>query len=78
VPTVLRVDGYRFFFFLDEHLPEHIHVEKAGSYARIVLDTLEVTDSYKLSTKEINRLIKIVKSNRELIRGVWDEYFKEQ
>ena len=29
MPTVLRIDGYRFFFFSDEHTPEHIHIEKA-------------------------------------------------
>ena len=28
MPTVLRVDGFRFFFFSNEHTPEHIHIEK--------------------------------------------------
>lgn len=45
---------------------------------RIVLDTFEVTDSYKISDKEINKLIKLVKENSELLKGAWDEYFKEQ
>ncbi|MBE0499452.1 MAG: DUF4160 domain-containing protein [Campylobacterales bacterium] len=30
MPTVLRINGFRFFFFSDEHLPLHIHVEKRG------------------------------------------------
>ena len=28
MPTVLRIEGFRFFFFSDEHDPSHIHVEK--------------------------------------------------
>ena len=35
MPTILKIDGWRFFFFSDEHTPEHIHIEKADSYARI-------------------------------------------
>ncbi|PLX22253.1 hypothetical protein C0584_00020 [Candidatus Parcubacteria bacterium] len=35
LPTVLRVDGFRFFFFSDEHLPLHIHVEKGDGYMRV-------------------------------------------
>ncbi|MGD9554716.1 MAG: DUF4160 domain-containing protein [Arcobacteraceae bacterium] len=35
MPTVLRVEGFRFFFFSDEHLPLHIHVEKGDGYIRV-------------------------------------------
>ena len=77
MPTVLRIDGYRFFFFSDEHLPKHIHIEKADRYVRIEIETLEVTDSYNISHKEINKLRKLVEQNRETLRGAWDEYFKE-
>jgi len=78
MPTVLRIDGYRFFFFSDEHMPQHIHIEKADSYVRIVIDTLEVTDSYKISAKEIRKLIRLVEENREVLKGAWNEYFKEE
>ena len=27
MPTLLRIFGLRFFFYLDEHLPIHLHVE---------------------------------------------------
>jgi hypothetical protein len=43
MPTVFRKDGYRFFFFSDEHLPKHIHIEKGASYIRIELEDLQVT-----------------------------------
>ena len=76
MPTVLRIDGYRFFFFSDEHLPRHIHIEKGESYLRIELDTFKVTDRYRINNKEITRLIKLVRINRKKLKEAWDEYFE--
>ena len=78
MPTILRIEGYRFFFFSDEHLPKHIHIEKADSYVRIEIETLRVTDSYKCTSKEIKKLVGLVKEHREVLKGAWNEYFKEQ
>jgi len=77
MPTVLRIDGYRFFFFSDEHLPRHIHIEKAECYLRIDLEKMVVTDSYKLSSKEINKLLDLTHEHREALLGAWDEYFNK-
>ena len=77
MPTILKLDGYRFFFFSNEHTPEHIHIEKADTYARIELESLKVTDSYNLNSKEIKRLLKLVKENRSKLNGAWNEYFKK-
>ena len=75
MPTIFREDGYRFFFFSDEHLPKHIHIEKGDSYVRIELLTLSVTHSYRISQKEIRKLLKLVEQNRKMMIGAWDEYF---
>jgi len=77
MPTIFREDGYRFFFFSDEHLPRHIHIEKGDSYVRIELLTLSVTDSYRISQKEIKKLLNLVEQNRKMMIGAWDEYFDE-
>ena len=77
MPTVLRIDGYRFFFFSDEHSPQHIHIEKGDSYARIELETIKVTDSYNLNSKELKRLSRLVEQNSEKLRKAWNEYFKQ-
>ncbi len=76
MPTIFRKDGYRFFFFSDEHLPEHIHIEKGDSYVRIELLNLRVTDRYKISQKEIKKLLKLVEENRIVLTGAWNEHFK--
>ena len=39
MPTVLRWDGYRFYFYSHEGAePPHIHIDKAGSSAKFWLD----------------------------------------
>ena len=75
MPTIFRKDGYRFFFFSDEHLPKHIHIEKGDSYIRIELEDLQVTHRYKISQKEIKKIVNIVKQNQSLLLGAWNEYF---
>jgi hypothetical protein len=75
LPTILKIDGFRFFFFSNEHSPEHIHIEKGDTYARIELESLKVTDSYNLDSKDLKKLVALVKKNREKLQGDWNEYF---
>jgi len=77
MPTIFKIDGYRFFFFSDEHTPEHIHIVKGDTYARIEIENLKVTDSYNLNSKELKKLLKLVTQNRDKLQGAWDEYFKQ-
>ncbi len=46
MPTVLRKDGFKFFFYSNEHEPKHIHVLKGSGFAKIDLVTLEVKQNY--------------------------------
>ena len=75
MPTILRIDGFRFFFFSNEHEPEHIHIEKGDMYARIEIQSLKVTDSYNASSKDMKKIIELVKNNKDKLLGAWDEYF---
>jgi len=77
VPTIFKIEGYRFFFFSDEHTPEHIHIEKGDSYARIEIENLNVTDSYNLNSKELKKLLKLVATNKDKLQGAWNEYFQQ-
>ena len=77
MPTVLKIDGYRFFFFSDEHTPEHIHIEKGDSYIRIEIESLKVTNSYNINSKEIKKLVKLVAEHKDKLREAWNEYFKQ-
>ena len=78
MPTVLRIDGYRFFFFSDEHLPLHIHVEKAECYLRVELENLKLTNNYGFSSKEVQKIVAIIEENRIDLIGAWNEYFNQK
>jgi len=77
MPTVLRIEGFRFFFFSDEHTPSHIHIEKGDGYARIELETIKITDSYNLNSKELKKLRLLVQDNNDKLIKAWNEYFKQ-
>lgn len=75
MPTVLRKGGYRFFFYSNDHLPKHIHVEKGDNTAKFLLDPVELVKSSGLKANEISRIRNHVIKNQELLIKQWDEYF---
>jgi len=76
MPSVLRIKGFRFFFFSNEHLPKHIHIEKQNSYAKINLINLELIENIGFNSKELKEIMKIVELHRSDFIKAWDEYFK--
>jgi hypothetical protein len=69
MPVVLRIDGHRFFFWSSEALePPHIHVEKAGNYARFWLSPVALADSIGHNARELTRLRRLVEAHAALFR----------
>ena len=75
MPTILRTKGYRFFFYINDHSPPHIHVEKERSTAKYLLDNAEIVKSKRFNANELSEIRKIVQDNLELFKTKWDEYF---
>ncbi|WP_420842315.1 DUF4160 domain-containing protein [Flavobacterium ammonificans] len=40
MPTVYYINGFRFFFYSNEHLPKHIHIENRDKTAKFYLKML--------------------------------------
>jgi len=77
MPTVLNIDGFRFFFYSsDWKEPIHIHVEKDNNTAKIWLNPKRLQRSHGFSRKEINRILNIIEENYEIIERCWNEFFK--
>jgi hypothetical protein len=74
MPTLLIHDGFKFFFYANEHLPLHIHVEKGNGYARIELATLNVTENY-FKAAELKKVLTLVKIHRDSFVEKWYEFF---
>ena len=77
MPCVLRVAGYRFFFFsLEGNEPPHIHVEQAERYAKLWLDPVTVARSKGFRSNELSEIMRIVRENRDFLREKWYEHLK--
>ncbi|WP_118193438.1 DUF4160 domain-containing protein [Albibacterium indicum] len=75
MPTVLLKDGYRFFFYSNDHHPIHIHVEKENKVAKFNLEPIELIRSSRFNSKELKEMRKLVEDNIELFKTKWNEYF---
>jgi Domain of unknown function (DUF4160) len=73
---VLRVDGYRFFFYTNEQgEPAHIHVEQAERYARFWLVDVTLAESRGLRSAELTALRRLVVEHRIQLPEAWDGHF---
>jgi hypothetical protein len=76
MPTVLRVSGFRFFFYsLEGSEPPHMHVEHGDKAAKFWLEPVSVAESHGFRSHELNRLRAMVIENRERFREAWNGYF---
>jgi hypothetical protein len=76
IPTILRVDGYRFYFFSHEpNEPPHIHVDKAGATLKAWLDPVALAKSRGYRPREIDAILALVAEHRQLLLEAWHEYF---
>lgn len=77
MPTILRVRGYRFFFYINDHQPPHIHVEKDRGTAKFSLENAELVRSKRFNASELNEIRNIVLENIKLFKTKWDERFTD-
>jgi hypothetical protein len=76
VPTVLRIRGYRFFFFSNEAGEAiHIHVESDDKYAKFWLEPVQIARSIGYNARELSQIRKLILNNLNILKGKWDEYF---
>ena len=72
MPTVLRVKGYRFFFFVaDGYEPPHIHVAKEDRIAKFWLDPIEVARNDGFRKPELQEIACIVRENLAVLNEAW-------
>ena len=56
MPKIFEKDGYRFFFYSNEHLPIHVHVRYGGGEAVFTVEErVELRESQGLNVKELGK-----------------------
>ena len=76
MPTILRQDGYRFYFYSHEPgEPPHVHVDKGGSSAKVWLENIALARNMGYKPRELTAILEIVRANREEMLEAWHGYF---
>ena len=72
-PTVLRIRGYRFYFFSREEL--RAHVQHAEGEAKFWLEpAVEAEGNYGLKPRHLAEALKLVEGHADEFRKAWSKH----
>ena len=75
MPTILEKDGYRFFFYSNDHRPIHVHVRYGNGEAVFNVEAeVELRESQGLKLRELAKAEKLAEENKKLIIDKWHEH----
>ena len=75
-PTVLRLAGFRFYFFSREETRMHVHVFHAEGEAKFWLEPrVELAANYGMSRRRVATALRLVRENEDAIRKAWQGHF---
>ena len=74
MPVVLRVQGYKFWFYTAEVVePPHIHVGKDGNEAKFWLKPVKVAREGRYRAVDLRNIERIIEDNLEFLLDSWNE-----
>ncbi|MEO0581161.1 MAG: DUF4160 domain-containing protein [Bacteroidota bacterium] len=74
MPEVLRKEGYKFIIYFNDHDPRHVHVEKGGGRAKIMLEEeIEIRSFSGFKSKELRKILGIIVEHYDYLIQKWDE-----
>ena len=75
-PTVFREGGFRFYFFSREEPRMHVHVHGSSGEAKFWLEPrIELAQSYGMSARQINGVLRLIQEHEDEIRKAWKTHF---
>ena len=79
MPTVLKLLGFRFFFYSNEGTePAHVHVEKGDSYGKVWLNPIMVSDLSQFKAKVRRKILEIIAEHQDNFNQRWNEHFGQE
>jgi hypothetical protein len=64
MPKLLVEDGFKFFFYANEHEPKHVHVSKGDDYAKVEVGTFSVSQDFT-KPKGLKKALAVIKANNQ-------------
>ena len=75
-PTILRVRGFRFYFFSREEPRAHVHVQHTDGEAKFWIEPkVELDANYGLKPKQLAEANNLVEEHVNEIRSAWAKHF---
>ena len=75
MPEILRLFGMRFFFYSNEHLPIHIHVQNANGRAKFTLQPkVKMVLNQGLRPSDVKLAESIIEENKTLLIKSGEEF----
>jgi len=79
MPTLLLIEGFRFYFFSDERQePPHVHVRKGDSVAKLWLRPVDLAFARGFNRSELRRVRELTFEHQVFFIARWNEYFGHQ
>jgi len=77
IPLIFKIKNLKFYIYLKDHLPAHIHVNSPDSEAKIDIHTFEVLSSKGFHKKDLNRIVKLLKERQKFLVEIWRDNCEE-
>lgn len=80
MPTVLKDEGYRLFFYSDEgnpREPPHVHAVCGDKTAKFWLVPVSLVRSRRMTAAEITALQRMVEKHRDRLLRAWNDHFDD-
>ncbi len=73
MPELFRMFGMRFFFYMNEHLPIHVHVRNGDGEARFAVENVRLIESKGIKPKDLVLAEALLEERKEEIIKKWNE-----
>ena len=76
MPTVLRTQGFRLYFWSREpNEPPHVHVDRAGASAKVWLQPVALAGNVGYPARDLGVILALVRAHQPELLEAWHEFF---
>jgi hypothetical protein len=76
MPTILRADGFRVYFYSHEPgEPPHVHVDRSGATAKVWLEPIAIASNAGFSASELADVLRLARSHQRQLLEAWHGFF---
>jgi hypothetical protein len=76
MPTVLRIKGFRFYFYSHEpNEPPHVHVDCGSASAKVWLEPIVLARNIGFPARVLGEILRMVRDNQAQLLEAWHGFF---